>query len=108
MPIRRPPTTGRRALPVLNEDGELTGIITQTDLSRALRANAVERPVSEYATRELITTHPEQTLDEAVGKLTEVNQMPVVERHDPKRLVGMLTPVGILKARRIEMEKGID
>jgi CIC family chloride channel protein len=82
--------SGQRALPVLNDRRELIGIITQTDLKRAFEENQTDQPVSAYITRELVTTYPEQTLSEAVVKFSRVNQMPVVQRLNRKRLLGLL------------------
>ena len=91
--------SGQRALPVLNERRELIGIITQTDLSRAFETGQKDRLVGEYATRELITTYPEQSLSEAVIKFSEVNQMPVVQRLNRRRLLGLLNRKDLLKVR---------
>jgi CIC family chloride channel protein len=91
--------SGQRALPVLNERRELIGIITQTDLSQAFEANEKDRLVGEYATREVITTYPEQSLSEAVVKFAEVNQMPVVQRLNRRRLLGLLNRKDLLKVR---------
>jgi CIC family chloride channel protein len=89
----------RRALPVVNARQELVGIITQTDLGRAVEADETDQPVSAYATRDVITTYPEETLAEAVIKFSEANQIPVVERWNRRSLVGLLTRKDLLKLR---------
>jgi CIC family chloride channel protein len=98
--------SGQRALPVLNDRRELTGIITQTDLKRAFEENQTDQPVDAYVTRELVTTYPEQTLSEAVVKFSRVNQMPVVQRLNRKRLLGLLNRKDMLKVRGFEGSKG--
>ncbi len=99
--------SGQRALPVLNERRELTGIITQTDLKRAFEENQTDQPVGAYVTRELVTTYPEQTLSEAVVKFSKVNQMPVVQRLNRRRLLGLLNRKDMLKVRGFEGGKGV-
>lgn len=89
----------RRALPVVNEREELVGIITQTDFGRAFEAGQTDQPVSAYATYDVITTHPEESLAEAVVKFSEVNQIPVVDRWNRASLLGLLTRKDLLKLR---------
>jgi CBS domain-containing protein len=83
--------TGQRALPIANQDRELVGVITQTDLNRAFEADHTDYPLGEYATGDIVTTFPEQLLSGAAFKFSEVNQLPVVERLNRRHLLGMLT-----------------
>jgi len=94
--------SGRKALPVVNEHGELTGIITHFDLSHAFQRHEVNRPVSEFASRQLVTAYPEQTLYEVFHKFSQVRQLPVVDRRNRKHLLGMLSRADLLKAREQE------
>lgn len=91
-----------RHLPVLDEDGQLTGIVSQRDLfhSGLLRALGHGRhasarardmlPVKEVMSTEVITTQPDASLQEAALVMFEkkVGCLPVVENG---RLVGILT-----------------
>jgi CBS domain-containing protein len=72
--------TSQRALPIANQDRELVGVITQTDLNRAFEADHTDYPLGEYATRDIVTTFPEQLFSGAAFEFSEVNQLPVVER----------------------------
>ncbi|MFQ5790497.1 MAG: chloride channel protein, partial [Acidobacteriota bacterium] len=92
--------SGRKALPVVNKHRELTGLITHLDLSRAFKSNEMDRPVSEFAARELVTAYPEQTLYEVIDKFSQVRQLPVVDRRNHKHLLGMLTRADFLKLHR--------
>jgi CBS domain-containing protein len=91
-----------RHLPVLDENGQLAGIVTQRDLFRGALARALgygERAqrqlmdtllVKEVMTSEVITTTPDTLLAEAALVLVEhkIGCLPVVEAG---RLVGIIT-----------------
>jgi len=91
-----------RHLPVIDENGQLAGIVTQRDLFRGALAKALgygERAqrqlmdtlvVKEVMTSEVITTTPDTPLAEAAHVLVErkIGCPPVVEAG---RLVGIIT-----------------
>ena len=91
-----------RHLPVLDEDGQLAGILTQRDLFRGALAKALgygERAqrqlmdtlvVKEVMTAEVLTTTPDTPLAEAAKVLVErkIGCLPVV---DGGRLIGIIT-----------------
>jgi CBS domain-containing membrane protein len=91
-----------RHLPVVDENGQLAGIVTQRDLFRGALAKALgygERAqrqlmdtlvVKEVMTSEVITTTPDTPLAEAAHVLVErkIGCLPVVEAG---RLVGIIT-----------------
>lgn len=47
--------------------------------------------------RDLIVTHPDEVLQEAVVKMlrADIGRLPVVDRNDPRRLVGYLGRPGV-------------
>jgi len=91
-----------RHLPVVDENGQLAGIVTQRDLFRGALAKALgygERAqrklmdtlvVKEVMTSEVITTTPDTPLAEAAHVLMErkIGCLPVVEAG---RLIGIIT-----------------
>ena len=91
-----------RHLPVVDEDGQLAGIVSQRDLfhSGLLRALGHGRhasahvrdmlPVKEVMSTEVTTTEPDASLEEAARLMFEkkIGCLPVV---DKGRLVGILT-----------------
>ncbi|MGE0041926.1 MAG: chloride channel protein [Vicinamibacterales bacterium] len=97
--------TGRKALPVLSEAGELVGIVTHLDVSRAFQQHAEDRPVSECMTTRLVTAYPDQLLLSIIGHFGELGQLPVVDRATPRQLLGVLTRADLLKARRAERQQ---
>ena len=80
------------ALPVLDSNKRLVGIVTPTDLERILDRDLTDLTAGEIATKSLVTVHPEQTLDEAVRRMStqSLRQLPVVSRTDHSLLLGMV------------------
>jgi CBS domain-containing protein len=86
-----------------NEEGEVVGIITRGDVVRASEhASGEHMTVAQAGQSQLIVTYPDETLYDAIAKLLRHNigRLPVVDREDPKRVVGYLGRAGILAARQ--------
>ena len=104
-----PEISRHQGLLVVDPKGRLVGIITRGDVVRALdkdpRGNAT---VLEAGTREVIVTFPDEQLAEASAKMLRNNlgRLPVVDRNDPRCIVGYLGRPGIMAAhlRRLEEE----
>lgn len=104
--------TGHQGFPVLDQDGLLVGIITHSDVRRALREDKGSHPVREVETQRLTVTEPTETLEQALEKmaLAEVGHLPVVSEGDPRRLVGILSRGDIVRAyqrKALEERHGI-
>ena len=96
-----PDTTILEALDVIKQhrisgapvtvEGELVGIISTEDLIRALRDGRIDRSVSTYMTKDLITVKAIDKVVEAlkVFQKTKVGRLPVVNENN--KLVGLLT-----------------
>ena len=93
-------THGRRGFPVLNDAGELVGLVTVADVERAMIAGQKNATVGDIATRSLVTAHPDQTLRELLLKLgaLEVGRIPVVDRQNARCLLGVLRRHDIIRA----------
>jgi CIC family chloride channel protein len=98
--------TGHQGFPVLN-DGKLVGMITFEDVERVPIEKRKETKVSEIMTRELVVTYPDETLEDALIKLTErdVGRLPVVRRDDERHMVGLITRSDIMKAHAREVAR---
>ncbi|WP_456482523.1 CBS domain-containing protein [Methanopyrus sp.] len=90
------------ALPVVDDEGKLVGLVTRTDLGRALLEDEYEpgTTVEEVMERDVVVVHPDDTLLEALRRMTSApegiyNQLPVV--NDEEKLVGILTDGDILR-----------
>lgn len=92
------------ALVVVDHSGHMVGLISQTDLLRAWSeaasdASVLERSVSDYMTRDVISCAPHKSLDYAMRLLNEhkIHRLVIVETHDGGRfMTDRMMPVGIL------------
>jgi H+/Cl- antiporter ClcA/CBS domain-containing protein len=97
-----PRLTRRQGIPVLDDEGGLAGIITRGDVLRALeRGEDGDPTVLDAGSASLIVTYPDEVLQEAVVKMlrADIGRLPVVDRKDPRRLVGYLGRAGVMAAR---------
>ncbi|MFQ5884892.1 MAG: CBS domain-containing protein, partial [Thermoplasmata archaeon] len=94
--------TGYQGFPVLNEKGELAGVLTQEDVRRGLKGGKHDATVAELETKRIIVTYPDEDLNEVLEKmaLSGIGRLPVVSREDEKKLVGFITRSDIIKAHR--------
>ena len=104
-----PAVTRHQGVFVLNEVQQLAGIITRSDLMRALERDPSGRmSVLDASSRDLVVTYPDEVLYDAAARMLRANvgRMPVVERNQPGRPVGYLGRSSIMAARlrRIEEE----
>jgi CBS domain-containing protein len=95
---------------VVSADGETAvGILSERDIVRELAASGtgcLNKPVSDYMTRELVTCSGQENVEEVLKKMTDgrFRHMPVVEAG---KLVGIVTLGDVVKAQLAEvaMEK---
>tara|TARA_B100000686_G_scaffold284477_1_gene308053 strand:+ start:1363 stop:3186 length:1824 start_codon:yes stop_codon:yes gene_type:complete len=92
--------SGHMSLPVLNEKDELHGIITWSDLHVAALRHERHLTVDDYCVTDLITVTPKQNLAQALDALgyRDIGHLPVVDKTDPKKLIGIITKGDIIKA----------
>jgi CIC family chloride channel protein len=96
-------------LPIVGKDGQLCGIITQTDLLRTLEHDPKgELTVLEAGANKPIVAFPDEVVLDAMHRMLEnkVGRLPIVSREDPKRMVGYFSRSSILSAwsRQIDDE----
>lgn len=92
----------RQGTLIVDENNQLAGIITRSDIVRALRQNVSDNmTVIEAGSTNLTVAYPDEPLHIALSKMLSrnVGRMPVVERMNPKQLVGYLGRAAILSAR---------
>ncbi len=84
-------------LPVINTTGQLVGIVTTYDISKAVVSPGKASLVRDIMKKKVITTMPEEAVDVAVRKLEQYNisALPVVDGE--KRVIGMLTAMNLGK-----------
>jgi CIC family chloride channel protein len=95
--------TGHQGFPVVDKEGRLAGIVTQTDVERHLGTSTTksQQTVGDVATRSPFVAYPDQTLDRVLGATEEeYGRIPVVSRDDTRRLLGVLRRHDIIRAYR--------
>ena len=105
---RDPEVTQHQGMVVLDSEGKLAGIITRGDVMRALDKDpSGSISVLDAGTRSVIVTYPDELLHEASAKMLRHNigRLPVVDRNDPRRVVGYLGRPGIMAARLRRLEE---
>jgi CIC family chloride channel protein len=90
------------SLPVVNEDCELCGIISMSDVIKIDRSERAKVTVAAVYTREVQSAYPDQTIHEVVERMRErhLANFPVVSRREESRLLGMISKGDIILAYR--------
>lgn len=106
---RRDPAVCRHeAMLVVGKHGQLEAIITRGDILRALDADPEgAATVLESGSSDVIVTYEDETLSQAADKLLRHNigRLPVVDRTNPKNIVGYIGRQNIMAARLQRMEE---
>lgn len=92
----------RQGAPIVDDSGGLVGVITLSDLVKAMDGeDAGSLTAIEAGTIDPITTYPDEVLRDAVVKMVgnNIGRLPVVDRSDPKRLVGYLDRAQLMRSR---------
>jgi CIC family chloride channel protein len=102
--VQSPTHGGQHLYPVLNASGALEGVITRKDLYR-LHDRTLS--VQDAIKRRVVTAYPDEPLRLVVYRMAEtgLTRMPVVERDNPSKLVGMVSLTDLLRARTRDLEE---
>ncbi len=88
--------------PVLNDRGELAGIVSIQDLERRFESDTIMgKTVADIATTEgLVVAYPHESMQMALRRLgtRDVGRMPVIESEDSRKLLGVIHRKDILGA----------
>lgn len=96
--------THHHGFPVLDTDGGLFGVVTVQDLERAKERGSIEGLfVRDITTRSLLVAYPDEPVWAALKRLgtRDVGRLPVVDRQNPKRLVGTIRRHDIVRAYKV-------
>jgi CIC family chloride channel protein len=95
--------TRRHGLPVVDGIGNLVGMLTSQDIDKIDPAQRDSLTAGEICTRDLIVTYPHESLSDALLHMShkDVGRLPVVDRNFPRRLVGILRRVDVIRAYEI-------
>jgi chloride channel protein, CIC family len=101
---RHDPAVARyEALLILDDAGQLEGIITRGDVLRALdQDSSGAMTVLDAGTTQLVVTYADELVSDAAAKLLSFNigRMPVVDRADEKKVVGYMNRASVMAARQ--------
>ncbi|HSI11562.1 MAG TPA: chloride channel protein, partial [Chthoniobacter sp.] len=98
-----PAVSRRQGTLLVDAQQRLVGIITRSDVVRALERHEQEKlTVLEAGTPDPIVAFADETLHDAIAKMLrhDLGRLPVVDRHDVSKIVGYLGRAGILAARQ--------
>jgi CIC family chloride channel protein len=86
--------------PVVDKEGILKGVVTMADLEAHINNTDRNLTAADIATMHLITAYPDESLHDVLHKLgaSDVGRIPVVDRKDTTKLIGILRRHDIVKA----------
>ena len=90
--------------PVIDHEAKLTGVVTRKDLQKVMDRDL---PLREAIKRTPVTAFPDEPLRVVVNRMAETGRtrMPVVERDNPGKLVGLVSLTDLLRARTRNLEE---
>ena len=91
----------QNAYPVVDDAGVLCGIVTRTDMIKAVRENTPDDvAVGDICSRDVAVIRPEQSLTTALTQFgaRHVRRLPVVDPANRGRVIGMLGPMDVIRA----------
>jgi CIC family chloride channel protein len=100
--------THNHGFPVVDEAGDLVGVVSIRDLERAYEKEVNGRTVADIATTEnLLVCYPEELIGDALRRMgpRDVSQLPVLEKEGSRRLVGLLRRRDIIHAYNLGVAK---
>jgi CIC family chloride channel protein len=102
--------TRHHGFPVLDEGGKLWGIVTVTDLESALSHNVSRKTtVTEIGTprSQLLVCYSDETLGTVLARMGTrgLGRIPVVDRDNPRILLGLIRREDIIRAYRLALTR---
>lgn len=105
---RDPSAIAHEGHPIVDHAGRLLGIVTRSDMLRALDKDAAGRmTVLEAGTKDPIVAYPDELLSGAVARMLrqDVGRLPVVSREEPSRVIGYLGRAQVMAARTRRLQE---
>jgi CIC family chloride channel protein len=93
--------TGHHGFPVVDEDGSFLGMVTLADVEAAMsKGNNESLTVDNIYTKTVVKAYPDEYIHDVFLKLDtkDVGRIPVVDRSNPKQLLGVLRRHDIIGA----------
>jgi CIC family chloride channel protein len=108
------PTNGKRTynltegLPIVGADGQLKGVVTQSDLLKAFESDPQgTMTVLDAGSNAPVVAYPDELAFDAMNRmlLKNIGRLPVVSREDPHKMVGYFNRTSILSAWSLQMQE---
>ncbi|MBX7234952.1 MAG: chloride channel protein [Caldilineales bacterium] len=92
---------------VVDDAGNLAGVVTVQDIDRAQTDGQGEQTVGEVCTRQVLTAFPDESIGEALRRMSvrDVGRLPVVARDDPRHLLGVLRRTDMIRAYDVALAR---
>ena len=100
--------SGHHGFPVLDDDGKLWGMVSLADVERTIKGDTADLTVADITSRSLIVAYPDQSIYEVLRRAgaRDFGRIPVVDREDRTRLLGVIRRSDIIRAYSLEVAKG--
>jgi H+/Cl- antiporter ClcA len=100
----------QRLLPIVDADGRLVGVLTRSDVRRALEEHpndCAAVTLGQLARPNPVEAHPNEPLRIVVNRMadTGITRFPVVENSDSRKLLGIVALSDLLKARAHQLDE---
>jgi len=99
----------RNAFPVVDAEDRLLGIVSLTDVQRALESqDGVEGLCArDIMTRTLVTAYPDESLDAVLQRMAprDLSRLPVVSRSQPDKLLGVIRRNDVVRAYNLGLAR---
>lgn len=85
--------SGHHGFPVVDKNGNFVGVVALADVEAAMsRGGSSDLTVGDIASKSVVVAYPDEFIHDVFVKLgtQEVGRVPVVDRDNPKRLLGVL------------------
>lgn len=104
--IRLIDNTSHTGFPVIDDEGKLSGIITNKDI-RENRDKMNITSVSDIMKTDLITLSPDSSLEAALSIMIShrIHHLPVIEKENPDKFLGFVTTTDIMHSYTRRMHK---
>jgi len=97
--------TNLNGFPVMSSDEDLYGMVTLQDMERFLSSHdhVKDLKVADVATPKPVTVFPDEPVWTAIRKMAprDLARLPVVSRHAPNKMVGLISRSDILRAYEV-------
>jgi CIC family chloride channel protein len=103
--------TRHHGFAVVDAHDELYGVVTHRDLEEAIHRGGTDSlAVRDIATVSPLTVYPDDPLWVALKRMgvRDVGRLPVVDRHNPRHLVGMLRRQDVIRAYNLGILRRLD